>query len=154
MAIAKLMTAAALSVLLVACASQRAHRSSLADLQAEVLRTERAFAKTMTDRDFSAFQTFLAQESVFFDGRTPLVGPAAISANWKPLYAGAQAPFSWDPEHVEVLTTRDLALSTGSVRNPQGKIVGQFNSIWRRVGPGAWKVVFDKGCSACPCATP
>ena len=145
---------AVLAVSLAACVSQLPNSSDISGLRAEVLATERAFAKTMADRDFKAFQSFLAPEAVFYDGKQPLTGPAAIAASWKPLYEGAQAPFSWQPELVTVLTTGDLALSTGPVRDPQGKVIAQFNSIWRRVGRSKWQVVFDKGCRACACSTP
>ena len=31
------------------------------------------------------------------------------------------------------------------VRDPDGKVIGRFNSIWRQEAPGRWRVVFDKG---------
>ena len=138
--------------LLNGCATSPVARPELTALQAEVTAAERAFAKTMADRDFAGFSRFLSGDSVFFDGNTPLRGPEAIAAAWKPLYDGAQPPFSWDPEQVVVLGSGDLALSTGAVRDPQGNVIAQFNSIWRRLGPGQWRVVFDKGCGVCPCA--
>ncbi len=119
---------------------------STSDLQAEVRGAERAFAKTMADRDHAAFTSFLADEAVFFGGATPLRGKAAIAAGWKPFFEGPQAPFSWDPEVVEVLDSGTLALSSGPVKDPQGQVVGIFNSIWRREADGRWRVVFDKGC--------
>lgn len=118
-------------------------------LRQEVFETERAFAKTMTDRDHGAFVSFLAEEAVFFSGETPLRGAAAVGAHWKRYYDGA-APFSWEPELVEVLDSGTLALSTGPVRDPEGKPLGTFTSIWRREGPGKWRIVFDKGNPACP----
>lgn len=119
---------------------------STADLQAQVRSAERAFAKTMADRDHAAFASFLADEAIFFGGAAPLRGKAAVAAGWKPYFEGAQAPFSWDPEVVEVLDSGTLALSSGPVKDPQGQVVGIFNSIWRRETDGRWRVVFDKGC--------
>jgi ketosteroid isomerase-like protein len=118
-------------------------------LRQEVFQTERAFAKTMADRDHAAFVSFLAEETVFFSGETPLRGAAAVGARWKRYYEGP-APFSWEPEQVEVLDSGTLALSTGPVRDPEGKPLGTFTSIWRREGPGKWRIVFDKGNPACP----
>jgi hypothetical protein len=43
-----------------------------------------------------------------------------------------------------------LALSTGFVRDPDGKVTGRFNSIWRLEGPRMWRVVFDKGSPVVP----
>jgi hypothetical protein len=72
-----------------------------------------------------------------------------IGDGWKRFYDAAQPPFSWEPERVEVLDSGTLALSTGPVRDPQGRRVGTFDSIWRREPGGSWKIVFDKGCPPC-----
>jgi ketosteroid isomerase-like protein len=119
---------------------------SAPDLPAEVRAAERAFAKTMADRDHQAFTSFLADEAIFFAGTTPLRGKAAVAAAWKRFYDAPQAPFSWDPEIVEVLDSGTLALSSGPVKDPEGKVIGIFNSIWRREADGRWRVLFDKGC--------
>jgi ketosteroid isomerase-like protein len=110
----------------------------------EVRATEAAFAKSMADRDFTAFQRFLSTDAVFFGAHSVARGTAEVSAVWKPLFADATAPFSWAPDKVEVLASGDLALSTGPVY-VNGKLVGRFNSIWRREAHGAWRIVFDKG---------
>ena len=143
-----LMPAFACSMLL-ACASATP-RPDPATLKAQVEATERAFAKTMADRDFAAFQAFLSDEAIFF-GRTPLRGKAAIAERWQKFYADKAAPFSWEPQTVEVLDSGTLALSSGPVHDPQGKLIGTFSSIWRQEAPGTWRIVFDKGCDVCDC---
>ena len=57
--------------LLIACTAA-AQESALESLTRQVEDTERAFAKTMADRDLEAFESFLAEETVFFSGQTPL----------------------------------------------------------------------------------
>jgi ketosteroid isomerase-like protein len=126
-------------------------QSGVTALANQVRDTERAFAKTMADRDHAAFTSFLSEEAVFMPEGQALRGKAAVAAGWKRLYEGAQAPFSWEPERVEVLESGTLALSTGPVRDPEGKRIGTFNSIWRRDAGGAWKIIFDKGCPPCDC---
>ena len=123
--------------------------ADVADLQKQVFARERAFAKTMADRDLDAFKTFLAEDAIFFNGPQALRGREAVINAWSALYQGEQAPFSWDPDQVEVLDSGELALSTGPVLNPAGKCVGRFNSIWR-LTEGEWFVVFDKGSDECP----
>src|SRR5262245_6096644 len=125
---------------------------SNAELKEQVRQTEIAFATTMADRDHAAFTSFLADETIFF-GRTPQRGKATVAENWKRFYEGAQAPFSWTPDTVEVLDSGTLGLSSGPVFDPAGERVGTFSSIWRREKDGRWRIIFDKGCD-CPPPTP
>jgi ketosteroid isomerase-like protein len=124
---------------------------SNAELREEVRATERAFAKTMADRDHAAFVSFLAPEAVFFSANGVLRDSKQVSDGWKRMYEGAKAPFSWEPEQVEVLDSGTLALSSGPVYDPDHKRIGTFNSVWRREPGGKWKIVFDKGCPPCNC---
>jgi ketosteroid isomerase-like protein len=121
---------------------------SLADTdtpQRQVFAAERAFARSMAERDFAAFGRYVAEDTVFFNGSTALRGRAAVLAAWKPFFDGAAAPFAWEPDQVEVLESGELALSTGLVKDPAGKVTARFNSIWQRQADGRWLVVFDKG---------
>ena len=120
------------------------------DLEQQVRQAERGFAQTMADRDHKAFRSFLSEEAIFFGPRGAIRGAEAVAKAWKPLYEGPQAPFSWEPEIVEVLDSGTLAHSSGPVKTPDGKVTGSFNSIWRLESDGTWRVVFDKGCSAAP----
>jgi ketosteroid isomerase-like protein len=130
-------------VLLLAAATAVA-QSSLEVRRAEVFAAERAFARSMAERDFAAFGRYVAEDCVFF-ADTPLRGRDAVLAAWKPLFDGALAPFSWEPDQVEVLASGDLALSTGLVKDPTGTVTARFNTIWQRQPDGRWLVVFDKG---------
>jgi ketosteroid isomerase-like protein len=124
-----------------------------ATLAKEVRDSEQAFAATMAARDHAAFTRHLAEEAVFFDGEKAIRGKAAIASAWKAYFDGPNPPFSWSPENVEVLDSGTLAYSSGPVLDPKGKRVGTFNSVWRREADGIWRVLFDKGCSACDCKT-
>lgn len=145
--------ALALALLVGACASTPPP-SITAELARQVADTERAFAKTMADRDHAAFTAFLSEEAIFFTGPTPLRGKTEVAAAWKRFYERPQAPFSWQPETVEVLPSGSLAISSGPVFDPAGKRFATFTSIWRRESPGVWRIVFDKGNPECDCAKP
>ena len=93
---------AALTVAALSCASA-SPKTDLAAARQQVLDTERAFAKTMAARDHAAFVSFLAPETIFFSGAGPLRGSQKVAEQWKRFYEGADAPFSWEPETVEVL---------------------------------------------------
>ncbi|MEP6942388.1 MAG: nuclear transport factor 2 family protein [Betaproteobacteria bacterium] len=120
--------------------------------QRQVMDTERAFARTMADRDLSAFSTFIAADAVFFTGPEPRRGKQAVVDAWKRFYEKPDAPFSWRPETVEVLDSGSLALSSGPVFDPAGRQIATFTSIWRLEAAGTWRIVFDKGNPVCDCA--
>lgn len=119
-----------------------------ADDALQVREHEKAFARTMAERDFAAFGQFISEEAIFFAGNKPLRGKLAILEAWRPYYQDTGAPFSWRPTLVEVLASGRLALSSGPVFDLNGKCIGTFNSIWQREG-NDWKVIFDRGTSAC-----
>ena len=124
---------------------------SISALEQKVFVTEQAFAATMAARDYSAFQTFLADDAIFFNGPQILRGKDNVAAVWRRYFESEAAPFSWQPEQVTVLDRGDLALSSGPVLDPAGNLIGRFNSIWRRQGDGDWQIVFDKGSEVCRC---
>jgi ketosteroid isomerase-like protein len=117
----------------------------------QVIATETAFAKTMADRDLKSFGSFLSEDTVFFSGPKPLHGKAEVLAFWTRFYAQSKAPFSWEPKIVEVLDSGQLALSSGPVYDPEGKLFACFSSIWRQEAPGQWKIVFDRGAGPQEC---
>lgn len=118
--------------------------------QEQVFAAERAFARSMADRSLEAFSTYVSDEAIFFTGTVPFRGKSEVVAGWARYFEAEAAPFSWEPDQVEVLQSGALALSTGLVRDPGGKVVGRFNSVWRQEAPGVWRVVFDKGSPAEP----
>ena len=120
-------------------------------LEAQVRDAERAFAKTMADRDHAGFVSFLADDAIFLAPDRALRGRKEVADGWKRFYDAKAAPFSWEPERVHVTASGTLAVSTGPVRDPNGKRVGTFNSTWRRESDGRWRVVLDSGCPPCTC---
>lgn len=110
-----------------------------------VFAAEMAFAKTIVDRDFAAFATFIAEDAVFFSGDKPLRGKASILAAWQPYYADQMIPFTWQAEVVEAHASGNLALSNGPVYNSKGVVFARFNSVWQKQADGRWQVIFDKG---------
>jgi ketosteroid isomerase-like protein len=128
--------------------SAPATEAPVVNAEEEVRNTEMAFAKSMADRDFGAFASHLSRDAVFFAGKKTLHGAPEVAAAWRARFRGPKAPFSWAPDHVEVLASGGLALSTGPVIE-DGKVVGRFNSIWRLEAPHTWRIVFDKGETVC-----
>jgi ketosteroid isomerase-like protein len=148
----RLLSIGVLCISMVMLAFAGAARPSNAELRKQVADTERAFAATMKARDHAGFASFLSDEAVFFSGPgSVLRGRAAVVEAWRKYYDGAQAPFSWEPEEVEVVQSGTLAYSGGPVYDAAGRRIGRFNSIWRLEAPGRWKIVFDRGEQPCNC---
>jgi ketosteroid isomerase-like protein len=116
----------------------------LAALQRQVADTERAFARSMAERDHAAFTRYLSEQAVFF-GAGVLNGKAEVAAAWQRFFVAKEAPFSWEPDQVVVTADGLLAHSTGPVRDPAGKPIARFNSVWRLEAPNTWRIVFDRG---------
>ena len=136
--------------LLAACASMpgtsvRIDAATAARLEKEVADVERAFAKTMADRDHAGFASFIAEDAAFRSSKGPIIGKAAIVADWKRFYEGPAAPFAWEPDLVTVQADGVQALSTGPVRDSQGKVNFRFMSVWRKQADGRWLIVLDHG---------
>ena len=123
--------------------------SEQADRAREVEAVELAFARTMAERDFEAFRSFVADEAVFLGPAGALRGRQAVADHWRRYFEPPEAPFSWRPETVEVLDSGALAISTGPVFDPAGNRVSTYTSIWRRDSDGSWRIVFDKGDKFC-----
>jgi ketosteroid isomerase-like protein len=117
-----------------------------------VANAERAFAATMAKRDAKGFASHISEEALFMgaaDAPRVLRGRAAIVEGWKQYFDGPTAPFSWEPDIVEVLDSGSMALTSGPVSDPAGKVIGRFNSIWRLEPDGGWRVLFDRGAPVC-----
>lgn len=141
-----------LTLILCACVAgcgRDARAQSGAAISEQVMATERAFAQSMAERNQAQFSGFISAEAVFFSGKMPLRGKSDIVATWSKYFKTPQAPFSWEPSEVQVLESGTLALSTGPVKDPAGKLIGTFTSIWRLEADHAWHIVFDKGNEVC-----
>lgn len=144
---------ALLALAVVLPASVRAAETEPADS----LRTaEIAFARSVAERDRTAFAAAIAEEAIFIGPGGPVRGREAIVESWAPFFAEDGPRLEWHPEIAEVGDgglgiTRGPYTFTG--RGPDGEPVtqeGTFNSIWRRQEDGSWRVIFDAGCSPCP----
>ena len=129
---------------LLACGAAMA-QPDIETLKRQVADSERAFARSMAERDHAAFTRHLSEQAVFFGGAKVLHGKAEVAAGWQRFFVAKEAPFSWEPDQVEVTSDGLLAHSTGPVRNPAGEPIARFNSVWRLEAPNTWRIVFDKG---------
>lgn len=113
--------------------------------EAQVRAAEAAFARSMAERDFTAFASFVSEDAVFVNYGQPLRGKPAVLAHWKRFFEGAAAPFAWQPQIVEVTADGGLGYSEGPVTLPDGRVPSRYFSTWRLEADGRWRVAFDNG---------
>ena len=125
--------------------------AELAAIVADVKAAETAFAKTMADRKLDQFTDFVAEDAVFV-GRTMNIGRAMVVDKWSAFFKAPQAPFSWAPDAVAAAADGRTAISTGLARDPSGKVISRFTSIWRKDADGHWRVIADQGVDETDCS--
>jgi ketosteroid isomerase-like protein len=125
-------------------------QSTPSTLTSHVFAAESSFAASMARRDLKAFAALISPEAVFFSDTAALRGKEVVVDAWRRFFVERKPPFSWRPETVEVLSSGTLALTSGPVHDPGGKLIGTFTSIWRREADGSWRIIFDKGCPPPP----
>lgn len=116
-----------------------------------VLCAEVTFSRSVEDRDFSAFMSFLDPEVRFVTGSIHK-GPEEVGQAWAALFQPGGPELRWRPAIVEVVANGTLAISRGPYRMTQiaedGEVNyfwGTFNSTWRLNRDGNWQVLFDAG---------
>ncbi len=145
----RLQRAAALGLLAasIPASGAAAPAPSAAQLEAiadQVKAREIAFAQTMADRRFDRFADFVAEDAVF-RGAALRIGRATILEKWRPFFDGPKPPFSWAPDAVTVAADGRTAISSGPVRDEDGKAASRFITIWRLDPDGRWRVIVDGG---------
>ena len=139
----------ALAVTLGSCASFP--ESSSVPSALTLAEAETGFAKSMAERDFEAFGSFIDEHAVFINGGKPLRGKQEILNHWQAFFVDAEAPFAWKPVIVEVSASNGLGYTEGPVLLANGSTIATFYSTWQLKSDGTWKVVFDNGHDTCEC---
>jgi hypothetical protein len=85
------LVAAALCSLALGRLHDRDAQALAADLKQQVADTERAFAKTMADRNHAAFSSFLADDTIFFTSKARFAASRPWPDFWKKFYDGPGA---------------------------------------------------------------
>jgi tetratricopeptide (TPR) repeat protein len=120
-----------LSAMMLACSAIATESTdtdrSMAQLRAQVADVERAFAKTMTDRDSEAFAGFLSNETVFLSATTER---DAIAPGEDPVLATALdgAPLRALPRSAEAAARLQANLDVARARHTERP--DETNTIW------------------------
>ena len=118
--------------------------------QAELVNTERAFAKLAVERGFrESFIMYFAEDGIGFAPQ-----PYKVKETLSRQPAAANRPtitFNWAPVYGDIAQAGDLGWNSGPVlfedTGPEKKPVrhGMFFSVWKKQSDGSWRVVLDLG---------
>jgi ketosteroid isomerase-like protein len=125
-----------------------AQKASLApDLQS-LVDTERAFARTATEKGVrDSFLAFIADDGILYR-------PGPVNGkDWLTPRPSRPGLLTWQPVFAELSAAGDLGITTGPwefrEKGPEDAPVcyGQFATVWRKQADGKWKFVMDIGIS-------
>lgn len=114
---------------------------------------ERGFARVSAERGMrAAFLEHLASDGIVFRP-----GPLNGMRVWQSR-GESRAVLAWTPAYAELSGAGDLGFSSGpwtfaGSKDAAPSAFGEFVSVWRRGGDGAWKVALDIGISHADPAT-
>ncbi|MGO1073157.1 YybH family protein [Lysobacter sp. CA199] len=130
----------------------------LSDEECAVWARELSFARSVAEHDTKAFASHLHAQAAFGAGRPqPTRGRERVVEQWAGLIEGKTLRLRWYPTRVTIGGDGEVAWSTGPAlyhkldpgAEPRYSI-GAYQSVWRRDGDGAWKIVFDDGLTPRP----
>lgn len=144
----KSMIAAAVGVVLITAVGTPQQLPSALDT---LVATEIAFAKTATEKGIrDSFLEYFAEDAIAFNP-TPVSAIARLRS--RPARPFAEYELRWEPREGDVAVSGELGWLTGpstfidhTSPNPSPEH-GNYLSVWRRSGDGAWRVLIDIGSS-------
>lgn len=122
----------------------------MADYKAEILETEKAFARLAREKGLqTAFLTYAADGAVLHREGRLIEGRQAIAAYYEQR-ASDDAKMEWTPDFVEVAASGDLGYTYGKFiyegKDRAGQVIkreGIFHTVWKRSANGEWRYVWD-----------
>jgi ketosteroid isomerase-like protein len=115
---------------------------------AEILAADAAFSKAARENGVpAAMATFAADDGKVFLSRTPVIAGRTEIARQ---YAGwdAQSLLQWQPAGADISARGDMGFSWGrwTLTRPDAEPAnGNYVSVWRRDGEGAWRFLANIG---------
>lgn len=137
-------------LLLVGCG--RTAEVDVAREEQKVLDADRRFASETLARGGDGWADFFAEDAIMFPSSGKIAGQDSIRAFMTKVMTPDAPKLLWEPEHVEVAESGDLAYTIGrwqSVADFEGEgsvlAEGHYLTVWRKNAAGEWKVATDMG---------
>ncbi len=122
-----------------------------ADDEAAIRASIEEWSASAQAKDAAKFASFYTEDGILMLERMPnLRGPAAIEEAHAGMMQDPNFGLSFDPDHVEVARSGDLAYETGAytmtMSDPEGNPAtqgGHYVVVWKKDATGSWKVAVD-----------
>ncbi len=116
-----------------------------------------ALSRAVEQRREDEFLSYLDEDARFFSDGTMKYGTDDVRRAWSNYFEENGPLLRWRPQFVEVVANGSLAITRGPYRylgrNDDGEPVeawGTYNSFWRKLPNGEWKILYDSGGSSAP----
>jgi ketosteroid isomerase-like protein len=118
-----------------------------ASAAAEGRHADVAMAAAVAALDLEAFLGHVAVDGIFFGGRGPSAGRAAVGLSWAPFFEPDGPRLGWAPDRAVASGSGDLVFTFGhATYQPRGggpAEAGRYLTAWRRDADGLLRVAFD-----------
>lgn len=142
-------TLALAALVLAGCAADTNPVTDLAAEERAIRAVDRRMLAAAQGNDPSTFGAAFTEDGrMLFPNMDAVVGREAITAKATEDFAVPGFTLSWQPTHVEIARSGDLAVSSGTyelaLTTPGGPVEdrGKYMTVWRKVD-GEWKVAAD-----------
>ena len=128
-----------------------ADSARMAELQAELIEADRAFAASVRDHGLGAWLSTFTPSGMMISDGTVHAGQEGIRQAVLPWFADSLFAFTWEPTFSAVSRSGDLGYTVGSyevtAEGDAGPVTGTgtYLTVWRRQPDGTWKVEADIG---------
>jgi ketosteroid isomerase-like protein len=106
-----------------------------------------AMAAAVAALDVEAFLGHVAVDGIFFGGRGPAAGRAAVGISWSPFFEPGGPRLAWGPDRAVASPSGDLVFTFGRATwTPPGggpSEPGRYLTAWRRDADGLLRVALD-----------
>lgn len=142
---------AAVPAIVAACGPD-ASQPTAADIEAQLLKVDRAFARAAAERGADGWADFFADSGVMFPPSGMVEGRERIREAMRPTFEPGRPPLRWEPARAVAAASGDLGYTIGRWRMvveeagaDSAVAAGHYVTIWRRQPDGSWRVAVDIG---------
>jgi len=122
-----------------------------------VVCADTAFSRSVERRQIDEFLSLLEEEARFFSRGSIKDGTEEIRCAWSVYFQTGGPSLRWRPQFVAIVADDMLAITRGPYRyrrrEADGDLIetwGTYNSFWRSLPNGEWKILYDSGGSPPP----